>query len=537
MNTIHPIEGFRRWKVPARWLDSPLSATILACSLVIAVVSKTQSQLASIGLYYDDYLVYRHYALVDVLRSFWTNIAEVTSDQLWIPAYRPMTLVAHATTYELFGFEPEKLLACRVMLQVTIGILVMWWTRLLGLKLWIACFCSMVFLLFPMNFQVFLWNTEIGAVSGIIWFLLSLILHTKGIQREAIGTSGCRIFLVAYVFWTLSLLTKEVVVPVIVIFPLLDIFYRYQTAFMKSLRLNGPYFLILVLYLMVRTVALQGKWGGQGVSPDTMSLSSFAVSAIFNYGLFLHSISLANTIVLVHPHSPLPAFFVSMPFGVLAFIGVACVHRKWIESATTIVFPTEPLRYFTALPTEFKCIYTGLALLFFGGTICCFFVDDRIAYITTLGFALVVAAAVQFAAIHFHLWQSKLGISLTVFFCLVYVLAEKRLYHQRALSSRSPFVLSAEQHDLEAYFAFAHLFQRWDAKPQAFYLRNKLYSLGLIDDTGRPNDEVISRVLAEKGHAMVRIQPFIDSLKHRVGALELFTANAPINGESAVKLR
>jgi hypothetical protein len=77
---------------PTRRELATVSALILLWSTLVQWPSRT------IGLFYDDYLVFRHYSAGTVLRSWYGDLATLTSPELWVHVYRPMTLLVHALT-------------------------------------------------------------------------------------------------------------------------------------------------------------------------------------------------------------------------------------------------------------------------------------------------------------------------------------------------------------------------------------------------------------------------------------------------------
>src|SRR4029078_9422726 len=115
----------------------------------------------SIGLFYDDVLVFRHYGAETVLRGWWSDLAVLTSPELWVHVYRPMTLIVHALTYEVFGFEPDHLLLARSLMCIAICLSLYVWVRVLEITRSSALFCALLFLVYPPNFYAFTWNTEI----------------------------------------------------------------------------------------------------------------------------------------------------------------------------------------------------------------------------------------------------------------------------------------------------------------------------------------------------------------------------------------
>jgi hypothetical protein len=485
-------------------------------SLMLALVIFLQWRLSFLGLHYDDYLVFRHYALSDVARSFWSDIGVVTSPELWISAYRPLTLVAHAATYEAFGFLPENLLIARILVHSATGILFAIWLRVLGYGAGPAWFGAMSFVLFPINFHIFRWSTEIGAISGLMWFLLSLIFQTKSLNSKSL------FFLSAsYVCWALALLTKEVVVPAILVITLLELLSAKQRSLRNLFRSVFPYWVILGLYMLIRSFVLQGKWGGQGVSPDTIALPQFMFLAAQNYWLFLQNILLLDTVAVLHPKSALPALLVSVPVAVMFLALSVRLHTGYLKVLRQPLFSARLATVFAHQNRELTVPILGFSLLLSGGLICCFYPVDRIMYVSTLGCAVLAASLVQLLLTQFRMNRSMAGVTFVSVLCVIHLASCQLLFYQRALAPSSPFVKSAEMYDLQAYFTLGHLFQRWEAAEQAQFLRAKLVSGSWIDSRGVPNSTAIRERLIWRGYSPQDADEFVGSLIGRSGACEL----------------
>ena len=118
--------------------------------------------------------------------------------------------------------------------------------------------CSLLslFLAFPANFYAFTWNTEIGAISSLVWLLLSWTLATRYLHRN----TRMR-YLLSCLCWTLALLTKEVVVPLVVVFPVLWLLYGRRDSWKDGFSFSSPFLVLTSIYVIIRFIVLNGRRG------------------------------------------------------------------------------------------------------------------------------------------------------------------------------------------------------------------------------------------------------------------------------------
>ncbi len=152
--------------------------------------------------------------------------------------YIPITMLAHAIAYFLFGANDAGHHGLSLLLHLINGVLVYQLTLKLFKKEQVALFSTAVFLLHPVQVESVAWMSELKNVLSTCFYLLALI-QWIGYLENPTKKSYAYVFL----FFLLGLLSK----PALLVFPLvmlcLEIFLRQD---FKRLRLlNKVPFLII----------------------------------------------------------------------------------------------------------------------------------------------------------------------------------------------------------------------------------------------------------------------------------------------------
>jgi hypothetical protein len=466
------------------WIRPALGRELVAVSLLVFLWSAVlQWPSRSIGLFYDDFLVFRHYSAGTVLRSWWVDLATLTSPELWVHAYRPMTLLVHALTFEVFGFHPDPLLAARILMGAGIATCLYLWVRSLEVGRGTAVFSALVFLAFPPNFYAFTWNTEIGATSGLVWLLLSWTFAARYLRDRTRAR-----YLLSCLCWTLALLTKEVVVPLVVVFPVLWIFYGRRTGWKDGLWFSLSFVLLTSIYVAIRFVVLNGSWGAQGLSPDRGgSLAAYAK----NYIVYLAWMGYYLPVHLARDHRligrPRPDILVLI--GPLVSAGIELFRTARSLSRRAMLVGLRRLA-----PAQ-KQLWLGGAVTLSGGLICCFLPIPRIMFAAALGPVLLVGGLP-------YVLRKSAGLRTAgVTTACVLVLGVNGLWYSDLIHDKSSdFERVQKLEYVESYFTLGHLFDEWGLREQAHYLRDRLVDADLVDaETGHLRPEAFRAYLTSIG--------------------------------------
>jgi hypothetical protein len=476
---------------------------LVAVSLLILLWSSLiQWPSRSIGLFYDDFLVFRHYSAGTVLRSWWGDLATLTSPELWVHAYRPMTLLVHALTYEVFGFRPDHLLMARILMGSGIATCLYLWVRSLNASRGTALFCALLFLASPPNFYAFTWNTEIGAISSLVWLLLSWTFATRYLQER----TRARYFL-SCLCWTLALLTKEVVVPLVVLFPVLWLLYGRVARWKDALSFSLSFLLLTSIYVAIRFIVLSGSWGAQGLSPDRGgSLAAYAR----NYIVYLAWMAYYLPVHLARDHRliDLPRPDVLVLIGPLVLAGIELVRTAQGLSRGALLAGLRRLD-----PAQ-KQLWLGAAVTLAGGLICCFLPIPRIMFAAALGPVLLVGG------LPYALRRSAGLRTAGVTAACALVLGVNGLWYSDLIHDKgSDFERVQKLEYVESYFTLGHLFDEWGLREQAHYLRDRLVEEHLVDaGTGQLRPDTFGAYLVSIGIPEFRAAQTIRRLQSLKGA-------------------
>jgi hypothetical protein len=467
-----------------RRIRPSLGRELVAVSLLILSWSTlVQWPSRSIGLFYDDFLVFRHYSAGTVLRSWWGDLATLTSPELWVHAYRPMTLLVHALTYEVFGFRPDSLLGARILMGSGIAICLYVWVRSLGVSRGTAFFCAVLFLAFPANFYAFTWNTEIGAISSLVWLLLSWTLATRYLQERTRAR-----YLLSCLCWTLALLTKEVVVPLVVVFPVLWLLYGRHRRWKDGLSFSLSFLVLTSIYVAIRFIVLRGSWGAQGLSPDRGgSLAAYGR----NYIVYLAWMGYDLPVRLARNHRliDLPRLDVLVLIAPVVSAGIELIRSARGLARGALLASLRHLE-----PAQ-KQLWLGAAVTLAGGLICCFLPIPRIMFAAALGPVLLVGGLP-------YVLRKSAGLRTAgVTVACALVLGVNGLWYSDLIHDKySDFERVQKLEYVESYFTLGHLFDEWGLREQAHYLRDRLVDADLVDaGTGQLRPDTFREYLTSLG--------------------------------------
>jgi hypothetical protein len=474
---------------------------IVAVGILIVLWSAlVQWPSRSIGLFYDDFLVFRHYSAATVLRSWWVDLAVLTSPELWVHVYRPMTLAVHALAFELFGFLPDHLLVARILVCSAISLSLYLWVRTLGITRGAAVFCALLFLVFPANFYAFTWNTEMAALSTLVWLLLSLTFATRYLQAE----TPAHLWL-SCLCWTLALLTKEIAVPFVMVFPVLWLLFGKRPRWKDGVSFSSWFVVLTLLYLTARFIVLGGSWGAQGASPERGG--SIAIY-LKNYVKYLAWMAYALPIRDARDNRwiGVPRIDVLLLIGPLVYAGI-----ELLRIGRSIAVGRARVAGLRGLAPVQKQLVLGLVVTLAGGLICCFLPAPRIMFAGALGPVLLIAGLPGLLRRSTRLRSVAIGMT-----CALVLAVNALWYFDLVHGKQSDFVRLRTFYQVESYFVFGHLFEEWDLRQQAQYLRERLVEQNLVDvQTGRLRVDIFHKYLRSIGrpealaeYDIRRMQPF-----------------------------
>jgi hypothetical protein len=361
------------------------------------------------------------------------------------------------------------------------------WVKSLGARQGTALFCALLFLAFPPNFYAFTWNTEIGAISSLVWLLLSWTLATRDLQEHTRAR-----YLLSCLCWTLALLTKEVVVPLVVVFPVLWLLYGRRPGWKDALSFSLSFFILTSIYVAIRFIVLRGSWGAQGLSPDRGgSLAAYGQ----NYILYLAWMGYDLPVRLARDYRliDLPRLDVLVLIGPLVSAGIELVRTgRGLARGLARGALVAGLR---SLEPAQKQLWLGAAVTLAGGLICCFLPIPRIMFAAALGPVLLVGGLP-------YVLRKSAGLRTAgVTAACALVLGVNGLWYSDLIHDKgSDFERLQKREYVESYFTLGHLFDEWGLREQAHYLRDRLVEADLVDaGTGQLRPDTFRAYLTSIG--------------------------------------
>lgn len=167
-------------------------------------------------------------------------------------AYRPVSLISYAIEYEFFGLNPHVNHAVNVLIYVltAIVLLLMLW-RLLRAYHWSLAFLTTVFfVVHPVHVDVVSNIKSRDELLGFFHFCLAVLLLLQYLDQPRWWKR-----MLSLVFFFLALASKETLLTTVACLPLLLYFFR-ELAFSKIARIMAPYFVLFVIFLLIRSAVL-----------------------------------------------------------------------------------------------------------------------------------------------------------------------------------------------------------------------------------------------------------------------------------------
>jgi hypothetical protein len=309
-------------------------------------------------------------------------------------------------------------------------------------------------------------------VSTLVWLLLSLTFATRYLEVPTRGHLWLSCFC-----WTLALLTKEVVVPFVMVFPVLWLLYGQRSRWQDGVSFSSWFFVLTLLYLTARFIVLGGSWGAQGQSPDRGG--SIAIY-IKNYLKYLAWMAYVGPVWLRMARDNLwagvPRIDVLLLIGPLVYAGMELLRIVRSLVAPQAAVGIARLAGLRRLTPVQKQLVLGLVVTLVGGLICCFLTAPRIMFAGALGPVLLIGGLPELLRRSAGLRSAAVGVTCAL------VLAVNALWYSELVHRKgSDFVRLRAFHNVESYFAFGHLFEAWDLREQAQYLRQRLVEENLVD--------------------------------------------------------
>ena len=194
----------------------------------------------------------------NIISYFSDSHATTSREQLSTQIWRPIATTSYMLDYSLWQLNPYWYHVENTLLHACNAVLVFIITSIIIGNSFTALLAALVFSLHPAQTQAVTWISGRSNVLFLLFFLLSFLLHIRNrkIKKSDLDYGLC------IIFFTLSLLSKEMAITLPLICILYDIYYVPNKSLRDYTYYYFYFFLIEFFYLLARYSVLGriGQW-------------------------------------------------------------------------------------------------------------------------------------------------------------------------------------------------------------------------------------------------------------------------------------
>jgi protein O-mannosyl-transferase len=215
------------------------------------------------GFVYDD----RMQILENVSITKWSYVPQYFTQNVWglinpnVPAnyYRPLFLLWLRVNYAIFGLQPTGWHALSVLLHVVVVVQVYWLGRRLLHSNVAAASAALIFAVHPVHIESVTWISGVTDPILAVFMLASTLAFLRYLGEVRMGDGGKWAHAASLIFFALALLSKEVAVMLPLMLLPMALYTRKQHTSSRDVGMAAvPFFLLILVYLMIRQHALSG---------------------------------------------------------------------------------------------------------------------------------------------------------------------------------------------------------------------------------------------------------------------------------------
>lgn len=224
------------------WRYILLPATILAITF-IAYLPVFQNGIST----WDDDAYITHNPLIYSL-----DLKEIFSRNV-MGNYHPVSILILAVEYQLFGLNATGFHTISLLLHLLNVVLVFYAVYLFSDKIEVALVASLLFGIHPMHAESVAWVSEQKDLLYACFFLASLIFYLKYLKDFR-----RKHYVMALLFFLLSLLSKAMAAPLPVVLLLAD-YFRGRKIDKKAILEKVPFFALAIIFGVIAILAQQSQ--------------------------------------------------------------------------------------------------------------------------------------------------------------------------------------------------------------------------------------------------------------------------------------
>ena len=353
--TVAEKKGFTQWG----WL-----AVILALTCIVFIPSLNNALTNwDDSTYLDENPLIRSLSMANIKRIF---------SEVYFGNYQPLHIFSYAVEYHFYKLNPTGYHTTSLVMHLIATGLVCWFIYSLTESPFIALITALLFGIHPLHVESVAWAAERKDLLYANFFLASLIAYIKYIRSQ----EKMKYLFIAFLFFTLSILSKAMATSLAPVLILLDIYFRRKMS-AKLVLEKVPFFVLAFVFGFIATHVVTET--GQ-VSLDLFSLFERILFANFNLLMYVGKLILPIQLSSFYPYparveGSIPFYFYLAP---LVVITLAFFIIRSLKKTKVIFFGAG---FF------FLCIALVLQLFPVGPTI----FSERYSYLPSIGFFFVIA--------------------------------------------------------------------------------------------------------------------------------------------------
>ena len=174
-------------------------------------------------------------------------------------SYRPFVPLSYAIDYKIWGLDPFGYHLTNILFHIFNAFFVFWMAILISKRYLFALFCSLIFLVHPVQTEAVSWIAGRGNVLFLFFYLLSFVLYIKyKDHNRPIYYIG------SIVIFAISLLCREMAASLSFILILYSVLFVRNRGIVWIVLESLPYFIITIIFVFIRFYAIgsvsQGQW-------------------------------------------------------------------------------------------------------------------------------------------------------------------------------------------------------------------------------------------------------------------------------------
>jgi len=355
--------------------------------------------------------------------QFFTNPGAVGVGEFSNDMYRPVTIISYSLDYLCWRLNSFGYHLTNVLLHSSNSILVFLFLYLIRRNLFLALFGCLVFASHPVQAESVAWISSRSSVLFLFFYLLSLICYIEFLNRTK------KIFYVISILsFALSLFSKEMSISLPLILVAYDLYFSKKEMLQKKFLRYAPYFLLAVLYVVLRTavlghIGMRERWGS---AYDVFLTTSMIVTDYLKI-LFL-PVKLCPIAYFVQPSTSIivPRIFLSVVAILVLLACIPILFKRFRIISFSLswffitllpvlnIFPIKVLKSdrYLYLPSVGFCLFLG----FIASNIYKRLKDnsDKKAMVVTMIAASLIAAYSIMTVVRNNMWKDEIKIDRTL---------------------------------------------------------------------------------------------------------------------------